>query len=143
MINGTESQGGQPSHEQLHQQRHQRPQKPVQLASVPQQALCRRKEVAIQVNNSIINKLLLGSDRDSLSILKDILTHLLHIVDLKGINVYILSILTKVISFIKIIEEEQLKSEEKLFEGISYNQEMTDILYHIIDIIFLFKNKHK
>lgn len=58
----------------------------------------------MKVNNIIINKLLLANDRDSLEIIKDILGHLLHIVDLKGMNTLILSILTKVISYIKLIE---------------------------------------
>ena len=43
----------------------------------------------------------------------------------------------------KIIEEEEACSEEKLFERAAYSQEMSTILYHVIDIIFLFKNKHK
>jgi len=55
----------------------------------------------MQVNNALINKLLLANDEDLLSLIKDILSHILHVVDLKGINTLILSILTKVIASIK------------------------------------------
>jgi hypothetical protein len=105
-THGASPPGSQPQHQQLHQQRHQRPQESQQRPPRSQQALRRGTPRPTQANNSIINKLLLSSDRDSLEITKDILGHLLHIVDLKGINIFILSILTKVIAFIKTIEEE-------------------------------------
>ena len=68
--------------------------------------------------------------------------HLLHIVDLKGLNLLILSVLTKVIAFIKTIEEEEVKTEKRIYEEKVYAEEMSNIFYHIIDIIFLFKSKH-
>ena len=80
---------------------------------------------------------------DSLEIIKDVLTHLLHIVDFKGLSACVLSILTKVISFVKVIEEEELRREDKMFERQLYCQQLADIMYHIIDIIFLFKSKYR
>lgn len=70
----------------------------------------------MQVNNALINRLLLSNDSDSLEVIKDILGHLLHIVDLKGLNLLILSVLTKVIAFIKTIEEEEVKTEKRIYE---------------------------
>jgi hypothetical protein len=54
-----------------------------------------------------------------------------------------MSILGKVIAFIKIIDEAQGRSEERLFEVSVYKQEISTILYHVIDIVQLLKNKHK
>lgn len=71
------------------------------------------------------------------------LSHLLHIVDLKGINPLIMGILTKIIAFIKIIESSESKNEETIFIPAFYSQEMSTIIYHLIDLIFLLKNRYK
>jgi hypothetical protein len=62
---------------------------------------------------------------------------------MQGISPQIMSILGKVIAFIKIIDEAQGKSGETLFEAPAYKQEMNTILYHVIDIVQLLKNKFK
>jgi hypothetical protein len=70
----------------------------------------------------LINNLLLASDRDSISITKEMLNHLLHIVEIKNTQIIILSMLTKIISFIKIIEDREERSEDKIFEKVFYER---------------------
>lgn len=99
--------GPEPTPQQLHQQRHQRPQKSKQLSAFTEPPGRLSTLSSTQANNAIINRLLLGKDHEALDILKDILAHLLHIVDLKAINLYILGILTKAIGLIKALEQQQ------------------------------------
>ncbi len=66
-----------------------------------------------QGNNSLINKLLLGNDAELLPLVKEVLSHLLHVVDLKGLSPLILSILSKVIASIKTNQESRQAAELK------------------------------
>jgi hypothetical protein len=91
----------------------------------------------------LINNLLLANDRGAINITKEILNHLLHIVEVKNTQTIILSMLTKIISFIKIIEDGEKRNEDKIFERHYYEQEMSNIMFNIIDIILLLKNKYK
>jgi hypothetical protein len=55
------------------------------------------------MNHHFKNKLLLANESDSKTVIKEILNHFLHIVEIKGIHSAVLSILTKVIGFVKML----------------------------------------
>ena len=80
------------------------------------------------------NKLLLASEVDIRGIIKDLLSALLKASEIKGQQMQVIQILTKVISFFKLQEENLSVSSSTEFGG---------IVQSIIDVLFLMINKHK
>ena len=80
------------------------------------------------------NKLLLASEVDIRGIIKDLLSALLKASEIKGQQMQVIQILTKVISFFKLQEENRTVSSSVEFVG---------IVQSIIDVLFQMVNKHK
>ena len=80
------------------------------------------------------NKLLLASEVDIRGIIKELLSALLKASEIKGQQMQVIQILTKVTSFFKLQEETH---------SITSSAEFAGIVQSIIDVLFLMINKHK
>lgn len=63
----------------------------------------------MQVNAGLINRTLLAGKDELVDIIKELLTHILQIVEFKGISSLVIVILSKIISLIKIFFTDQEK----------------------------------
>ena len=67
---------------------------------------------SLEVHNGLINDVLLTTPKDIVSIMKRILTHMMEIIEFKGISFIVLIILGKVVSLVKIVFFDTTKGEK-------------------------------